>query len=73
MPERNLNSIAFPVLDEEQIAPSGDFRNTIAPKFYRDGYTLLAGAKRSLTFSSSGRARLGKDLEHFYRRLFAES
>jgi hypothetical protein len=44
MPERNLNSIAFPVLDDEQIAPSGDFRNTIAPKFYRDGETLLAGA-----------------------------
>jgi thioredoxin reductase (NADPH) len=49
MPEQNLQSVAFPVLDAEQIAQLASCAN-VAPKHYRDGETLIAGGERRLRF-----------------------
>ena len=49
MPDHNLQSIAFPTLDEIQIA--GLARCTAAtPKLYRDGQTLFAVGDRDFNF-----------------------
>ena len=45
MPEQNLQSIAFPVLDAEQIAQVASCI-TVAPKLYRDGETIIADGER---------------------------
>jgi thioredoxin reductase (NADPH) len=49
MPEHNLKSIAFPVLDADQIAQVANC-TTGAPKLYRDGETIIAGGERCLKF-----------------------
>ena len=49
MPEHNLQSIAFPTLDETQIAGLAGC-TTATPKVYRDGQTLFAVGDRDLNF-----------------------
>ncbi len=49
MVEHTLHSIAFPVLDEAQIAQLANC-TTIVPKHYRDGETLIAVGDRDLKF-----------------------
>src|SRR6202166_4052700 len=49
MAEHTLQSIAFPVLDEGQIAQVANC-TTIAPKHCRDGETLIAVGDRDLKF-----------------------
>jgi thioredoxin reductase (NADPH) len=49
MPEHNLKSIAFPVLNADQIAQVANC-TTVAPKSYRDGETIIAGGERCLKF-----------------------
>jgi thioredoxin reductase (NADPH) len=49
MPEHNLQSIAFPTLDETQIAGLAGC-TTATPKFYRDGQTLFAVGDRDFNF-----------------------
>ena len=41
MAEHTLHSIAYPILDEAQIAQAANC-TTLAPKRYRDGETLIA-------------------------------
>src|ERR1700722_16036115 len=49
MAEHTLLSIAFPVLDKDQIAQAGDC-TTLTPKRYRDGETLIAVGDRAFKF-----------------------
>src|ERR1035438_7875484 len=49
MAEHTLNSIAFPVLDEAQIAQAA-ICTTLAPKQYRTGETLIAIGDRAFKF-----------------------
>jgi thioredoxin reductase (NADPH) len=49
MPENDLRSIAFPTLDEAQIAEIGRFAAG-APRSYRDGQTLFAVGERDFKF-----------------------
>jgi thioredoxin reductase (NADPH) len=49
MPEHNLQSIAFPTLDEAQIAELAGC-TTATPKLYRDGQTLFAVGDRDFNF-----------------------
>ena len=49
MPEHILQSIAFPTLDETQIAGLAGC-TTATPKFYRDGQTLFAVGNRDFNF-----------------------
>jgi len=49
MPEHILQSIAFPTLDETQIAELAGC-TTATPKFYRDGQTLFAVGDRDFNF-----------------------
>jgi thioredoxin reductase (NADPH) len=49
MAEYTLNSIAFPVLDENQIAQAANC-TTLEPKQYRDGETLIAIGDRAFKF-----------------------
>ena len=49
MAEYTLNSIAFPVLNEAQIAQAGNC-TTLEPKQYRDGETLIAIGDRAFKF-----------------------
>jgi thioredoxin reductase (NADPH) len=49
MVEHTLHSIAFPVLDETQIAQVANC-TTIVPKHHRDGETLIAVGDRDLKF-----------------------
>jgi hypothetical protein len=56
MAEHTLQSIAYPVLDEAQIAQAAAC-TTLAPKHYRDGETLVAVGDRAFKFSSSSRAK----------------
>src|SRR6267143_1482015 len=49
MPEHNLQSIAFPTLDETQIAELAGCTSA-TPKFYRDGQTLFAVGDRDFNF-----------------------
>jgi thioredoxin reductase (NADPH) len=49
MAEHTLNSIAFPVLDEAQIAQAANC-TTLAPKQYRNGETLIAIGDRAFKF-----------------------
>src|ERR1700722_19645798 len=49
MAEHTLNSIAFPILDEAQIAQAANC-TTLAPKRYRDGETLIAIGDRAFKF-----------------------
>src|SRR5580704_344987 len=49
MAERTLKSIAFPVLDEAQIAQAGNC-TTLSPKQYRNGETLIAIGDRAFKF-----------------------
>jgi thioredoxin reductase (NADPH) len=49
MAEQNLQSIAFPTLDEGQIAELGRFAGD-APRLYRDGQTLIAVGARDFKF-----------------------
>jgi thioredoxin reductase (NADPH) len=49
MPEHNLQSIAFPTLDEAQISKLAQC-TTATPKVYRDGQTLFAVGDRDFKF-----------------------
>src|SRR5436309_11074712 len=49
MAEHTLHSIAFPVLDEDQIAQLANCA-TVAPKRYRDGETLIHVGDRLFKF-----------------------
>jgi thioredoxin reductase (NADPH) len=49
MPEHNLQSIAFPTLDETQVAGLAGCTTT-TPKIYRDGQTLFKVGDRDLNF-----------------------
>src|SRR3989449_1074013 len=49
MPEHNLQSIAFPTLDEPQISKPAQCP-TATPKVYRDGQTLFAIGDRDFKF-----------------------
>ncbi len=49
MAEHTLHSIAFPVLDEAQIAQAANC-TTLTPKHYRDGETLVAIGDREFKF-----------------------
>jgi thioredoxin reductase (NADPH) len=49
MAEHTLHSIAFPVLDEAQIAQAANC-TTLTPKRYRDGETLVALGDRAFKF-----------------------
>ena len=49
MPEHNLQSIAFPTLDEAQIAELAGCTGA-TPKLYRDGETLFAVGDRDFKF-----------------------
>ena len=49
MAEHTLQSIAFPVLDDAQIAQVANC-TTLAPKHYRDGETLIAVGDRVMKF-----------------------
>jgi CRP-like cAMP-binding protein len=49
MPERTLPSIAFPVLDQEQIARVASCTSVVL-KLYRDGETLIAVGERAFKF-----------------------
>jgi thioredoxin reductase (NADPH) len=49
MPEHNLQSIAFPTLDEAQISKLAQC-TTATPKVYRDGQTLFAIGDRDFKF-----------------------
>ena len=49
MPEHNLQSIAFPTLDETQIAELAGCTSA-TPKLYRDGQTLFAVGDRDFNF-----------------------
>jgi thioredoxin reductase (NADPH) len=49
MAEHTLHSIAFPVLDEAQIAQAANC-TTLTPKHYRDGETLIAIGDRAFKF-----------------------
>jgi thioredoxin reductase (NADPH) len=49
MAEHTLHSIAFPVLDEAQIAQAANC-TTLTPKHYRDGETLVALRDRAFKF-----------------------
>jgi thioredoxin reductase (NADPH) len=49
MAEHTLQSIAYPVLDEAQIAQAAAC-TTLAPKHYRDGETLVAVGDRAFKF-----------------------
>src|SRR6201746_891682 len=49
MVKHTLQSIAFPVLDEDKIAQVGNCP-TILPKHHRDGETLIAVGDRDLKF-----------------------
>ena len=49
MAEHNLQSVAFPTLDETQIADLGRFTSA-TPKLYRDGETLFAVGDRDFKF-----------------------
>ena len=46
MAEHTLHSIAYPILDEVQIAQAANC-TTLAPKRYRDGETLIAIGDRA--------------------------
>src|SRR6202050_3322440 len=49
MAEPPLHSIAYPILDEAQIAQAASC-TTLAPKHYRDGETLIAPGDRAFKF-----------------------
>jgi thioredoxin reductase (NADPH) len=49
MAEHTLQSIAFPILDDAQIAQAGEC-TTLTPKHYRDGDTLIAVGDRAFQF-----------------------
>ena len=49
MSERNLQSVAFPTLDETQISELARCTDA-APKSYRDGQTLFAVGDRDMNF-----------------------
>jgi len=49
MAEHTLHSIAYPILDEAQIAQAANC-TTLAPKRYRDGETLIAIGDRAFKF-----------------------
>src|SRR5512143_1947971 len=49
MSERNLQSVAFPTLDETQIHELARCTDA-APKLYRDGQTLFAVGDRDINF-----------------------
>ena len=49
MAEHTLHSIAYPILDEAQIAQAANC-TTLAPKRYRDGETLIAVGDRAFKF-----------------------
>ena len=49
MAEHTLQSIAFPVLDADQIAQLANC-TTVAPKQYRDGETLIPVGDRLFKF-----------------------
>jgi len=49
MAEQDLQSIAFPTLDEAQIAELGRFADAV-PRLYRDGQTLVAVGERDFKF-----------------------
>jgi len=49
MAEHTLHSIAYPILDEAQIAQAANC-TTLAPKRYRDGETLIAIGDRAFQF-----------------------
>ena len=49
MAEHTLHSIAFPVLDADQIAQLANCA-TVTPKHYRDGETLIAVGDRLAKF-----------------------
>ena len=49
MAEHTLDSIAFPVLNEGQIAQAADC-TTLSPKQYRNGETLIAIGDRAFKF-----------------------
>ena len=49
MAEHTLHSIAFPVLNEDQIAQLANC-TTVAPKHFRDGETLIALGDRAMKF-----------------------
>jgi thioredoxin reductase (NADPH) len=49
MAEHTLQSIAYPILDEAQIAQAANC-TTLAPKRYRDGETLIAIGDRAFKF-----------------------
>ena len=49
MAEHTLHSIAFPVLNEDQIAQLANC-TTVAPRHFRDGETLIALGDRALKF-----------------------
>ena len=49
MSERNLQSVAFPTLDETQVEQLGRCTNA-APRLFRDGQTLFAVGDRDMSF-----------------------
>src|SRR4051812_31519108 len=49
MSEHNLQSIAFPTLDDNQIAQLANCA-TVQPKHYRDGETLISIGDRGIKF-----------------------
>lgn len=49
MAEQTLHSIAFPILNEDQIAQAGEC-TTLTPKRYQDGETLIAIGDRAFKF-----------------------
>src|SRR5260370_21011237 len=49
MSQHNLESIAFPTLDETQISQLGNCTNA-TPKLYRDGQTLFAAGEHDMKF-----------------------
>ncbi len=49
MVEHTLHSIAFPVLNEDQIAQLANC-TTVAPRHCRDGETLISVGDRALKF-----------------------
>src|SRR6266850_3511292 len=49
MNKQNLQSVAFPILDETQISQMASCTNA-TPKLYRDGETLYAVGDRNMNF-----------------------
>ena len=49
MPEHTLQSVAFPVLNEDQIAQIASC-TAIVPKHYKDGEVLIAFGERDVKF-----------------------